>query len=259
MSIFKKHTEAVIGVIIYLILLIVLLLFLGLYKPNPIPPEEGIILDFGGSGSGSQDPGPSNPKSSNSSSQNENSTNLTPNVSNMTQDYEESVSVPSNPNVTESTEQNDNNVQEEEEEAQTVNETVSNLLNTNWNSTSDSDADGSGNGNPGNGGDGDGGSGGGDGEGSGNVAGNGWSLAGRSARSLPAPSVANCDGYVIVEIEVDRTGKVIYARQKPGGCTACDINCVSAAVNSAKKARFNPDAKAKVKQSGTITYNFRPA
>jgi hypothetical protein len=256
MDFLKKHSEAVIGVIVYLILMVILLLFLGLYKPNPIPPEEGIVMDFGGSGGGNPDPGPSNPEPSNTQPQN--NANATPNQSNMTQDFEESVSVPTNPNPTESEEQTDNNVPEEDPQEE-LNETVQNLTNFNFGNTSDSDASGDGSGNPGTGGDGSTpGDGGGTGAGSGNVAGNGWALDGRSAQSLPAPSVANCDGYVIVNIVVNQSGQVISASAKPGGCTACESHCVNKAVSSAKQARFNADSNAKVRQSGTITYNFRP-
>ncbi|MEA1873115.1 MAG: energy transducer TonB [Bacteroidota bacterium] len=256
MDLFKKHSEAVIGVIVYLILVLVLLLFLGLNKPNPIPPEEGIVMDFGGSGGGNPDPGPSNPEPTNT--QSENQANAMPNVSNMTQDFEESVSLPTNPNPTESEEQTDNNVAEEETQEE-INETVQNITNFNFGNTSDSDANGNGSGNPGTGGDGNSsGDGGGTGAGSGNVAGNGWALDGRSAQSLPAPSVANCDGYVTVNIVVNKSGQVISASAKPGGCTACESHCVTKAVTSAKQARFNADPSAKVRQSGSITYNFRP-
>ncbi len=255
MELFKKHSEAVIGVIVYLALMIVLLLFLGLYKPNPIPPEEGIVMDFGGSGGGTPDPGPANPEPVNNQSQNQAS--ATANQSQMTQDYEETVSVPTNPNNTQSDVETENNIPDDPQEE--LNETVQNLTNFNFGNTSNSDAAGDGEGNPGTGGDGStAGNGGGNGSGSGNVAGNGWALDGRSAQSLPAPSVANCDGYVIVNIVVNQSGKVINASAKPGGCTACESECVSKAVASAKQAKFNADPNAKVQQSGTITYNFRP-
>lgn len=261
MDFFKKHIEAIIGVVIFVATIIFLLLYLGLYKPVPIPPEEGIVMDFGGSGNGTPDPGPARitptkPKPQNNSSQ-------SPSVSNMTQDFEESVSVPSNPNNVDTEEQTENNTAEEAEEETVVqeeeNQSTQSVSNFNWGQTSNSNAAGNGSGNPGSGGDGSSaGSGGGSGEGSGNVSGNGWSLGGRSAESLPTPIVTNCDGYVIVIIEVDQTGKVVNAYAKPGGCTACESNCINKAVASAKSARFNSDPSAKVRQTGSITYNFRP-
>ncbi len=253
----KKHKEAIIGVVVYLAIVTVLLLFLGLYKPDQPPPEEGIVLDFGGSGSGNTDQGPSvasNQSSSQSSSSNESQS--TP-ESNMTQDFEEAPELPNYHTTDNSEEQtiNVSNESHEEEEQEEVNDNVQEILNTNWGNMSDSEADGEGSGNPGSGGAGDGG------EfvpGSGNVAGNGWSLAGRAAESIPKPSVANCDGYVIVNIEVDRAGNVVNAHMKPGGCTACENHCISKAVESAEKSRFNADNSAKVRQSGTITFLFKP-
>ncbi len=259
MSYLKKHSEAVVGVLFYLAIVTALLLFLGLYRTFPPPEEEGIVLDFGGSGSGTPDPGPPSPVRQTQASQEPRPVvNATPNPnqSQMTQNFEESVSVPSNPNPTTTEEQTENNTPEEE--TPTVNENVSNVLNTNWGATSNTGTAGTGSGNPGIGNSGSGGSGNGSGSGSGNVAGNGWALAGRSAKSLPKPMVANCDGYVIVVIEVNQQGEVINAYPKPGGCTACEANCVDKAVASARKARFNADKNAKAKQRGTITYNFKP-
>lgn len=255
MELFKKHSEAVIGVIVYLALMIVLLLFLGLYKPNPIPPEEGIVMDFGGSGGGTPNPGPSNPEPVNNQSQSQAS--ATANQSQMTQDYEETVSVPTNPNNTQSDVETENNIPDDPQEEQ--NETVQSVTNFDFGNTSNSDAAGDGQGNPGTGGDGStAGNGGGDGSGSGNVSGNGWALDGRSAQSLPAPSVANCDGRVVVVILVDRNGKVISVSEKPGATTTAGAECVQAALSAARKAQFNADPNAREKQSGTITYNFRP-
>lgn len=254
----KKHKEAIIGVVVYLAIVLALLLFLGLYKPDPPPEEEGIVMDFGGSGSGSTDPGPSK-ASTESATQNNTETESQPTPeSNMTQSHEEAPEMPDYNTTEESEEQNNNVPEEEEEQKEEVNDNVSEIMNTDWGNTSDSDAEGDGAGEPGSGNNGEGGDGGGEGPGSGNVAGNGWSLEGRAAKSIPKPSVANCDGYVIVNIEVDRLGNVVNAYAKPGGCTACDSHCTNKAVESAKKSRFNADKNAKKTQSGTITYRFRP-
>lgn len=261
MSFFEKHRAAVIGVLIYIGIVIALLLFLGLYKQDPPPPEEGIVLDFGGSGSGTPDPGPSQ-QNTESQKESPEETPETPPESNMTQDFEESVAMPdyntTEESETETTETAPEPEEEEEEEQEEVDETVSDIMNTNWGNTSDSDAEGEGAGNPGSGGSGDGGDGDGDGPGSGNVSGNGWSLSGRAAESLPKPAASGCEGYVVVAIEVNRTGKVVNAYAKPGGCTACESECINKAVSSARNARFNADSDADERQSGTITYNFRP-
>lgn len=271
MDFFRKHKEAVLGVLFYLAIMIALLLFLGLYRPEPPPPEEGIVLDFGGSGSGTTDPGKSVAKKNNNNNNNNNKSNNTEEVkssnpeSNMTQDFEEAPEMPDYNTTSEEDNETDKaeepveeQKEEEEEKENEISSSVKDAMNTNWEETSDSEVDGSGKGNPGKGDNGEGGSGDGEGPGSGNIAGNGWSLAGRAAKSIPKPSVANCDGYVIVVIEVNRAGKVVNAYAKPGGCTACDSHCVSNAVKSAEKAKFNSDKSAKKSQSGTITYYFRP-
>lgn len=60
MGYFKEHKKGIIGTIIFHGALIVLLILLGFHTPFPLPGEEGILVNFGTSetGSGSVEPAP---------------------------------------------------------------------------------------------------------------------------------------------------------------------------------------------------------
>lgn len=83
-----------------------------------------------------------------------------------------------------------------------------------------------------------------------------WSLAGRSCKSLPKPSDDFAqEGTVVVAIIVDANGKVVSAKQTTGTTISNDAT-IQLAIKAAYKAEFNftdrPD-----KQFGTITYHFK--
>lgn len=106
------------------------------------------------------------------------------------------------------------------------------------------------------GGDPDGTGGGGSGTGTGHQ-GSGFSLAGRSIiGSLAQPRYGpNKSGRVVVDITVDTQGNVIRAVHRGQGSTTNDSELITAAVEAAKKARFNVVGGDGL-QTGTITYNF---
>ncbi len=91
--------------------------------------------------------------------------------------------------------------------------------------------------------------------------GDGASLAGRSlVGSLPRPDypARNVEGRVIMEVYVNRQGRVERAVFRPNGSTTNDSRLVDAARRAALQARFNDvDETATALQIGTITYNFR--
>ena len=83
-----------------------------------------------------------------------------------------------------------------------------------------------------------------------------WSLAGRSCKSLPAPSNNFAqEGKVVVAIIVDANGKVVSAKATEGTTISNDAT-IQLALKAAYKAEFSftdrPD-----KQFGTITYIFK--
>lgn len=97
----------------------------------------------------------------------------------------------------------------------------------------------------------------GSGSGSGSGTGN-YSLAGRKAIALPTPKFnCNQEGRVVVEISVDRTGKVIAAKAGVRGTTNTAKCLTDVAEKAALQAKFDPSTTASEKQVGTITYNFK--
>lgn len=96
-----------------------------------------------------------------------------------------------------------------------------------------------------------------------NYSGNGgtggsYSLAGRSAVSLPKPQYnSNQQGTVVVRIWVDQQGRVTRAEYEPKGSNTSNGDLVSKAISAARKARFNADRNAQEEQRGTITYIFK--
>ncbi|MEK7719886.1 MAG: hypothetical protein AAB347_09800 [Bacteroidota bacterium] len=84
-----------------------------------------------------------------------------------------------------------------------------------------------------------------------------FNLSGRSARSLPKPAYpGNEGGIVVVEVTVDKLGKVTAVRGGIFGSTSSDPDLVEAATKAARGARFNVDDNAPAFQKGTITYHF---
>lgn len=93
----------------------------------------------------------------------------------------------------------------------------------------------------------------------GNGGGNGsFSLSGRSNITLPKPQYSsNEQGTVVIQIWVNREGKVIRAEYQPKGSNTSNGYLVGQARAAALKARFNADASAPDEQKGTITYIFK--
>ncbi|MBQ9587503.1 MAG: hypothetical protein IJR26_06575 [Bacteroidales bacterium] len=85
-----------------------------------------------------------------------------------------------------------------------------------------------------------------------------WSLGGRSIQSnLPLPTyTSDKNGYVVVRIKVDRTGKVVEVSAPEKGSKGYDRSMVNAAKQAARQAKFNADNGATEYQYGTITYKF---
>ncbi len=88
--------------------------------------------------------------------------------------------------------------------------------------------------------------------------GNSFSLSGRSlVGALPKPAYrSNDEGKVVVEIVVDKYGKVTNARVLSKGTTIQNTALWNVATDAALKARFNENTSAAATQVGTITYYF---
>jgi colicin import membrane protein len=97
----------------------------------------------------------------------------------------------------------------------------------------------------------------GDGSGLGNSGNISYDLSGRGFQSLPKPNYdSQGEGKVVVEVSVDRSGKVIQAIPGYKGSTILDEYFLRVAKEAALKARFDPKSDAREIQKGTITYNF---
>jgi len=84
------------------------------------------------------------------------------------------------------------------------------------------------------------------------------SLDGRTAQSLPKPSYpGNDEGMVVVQVNVDRSGRVTRAEAGVKGSNTVNPELIAAAKKAALEARFNIDPNAPSFQTGTITYRFR--
>jgi len=84
-----------------------------------------------------------------------------------------------------------------------------------------------------------------------------YDLQGRGFQSLPSPKYDyQGEGKVVVEVSVDRTGKVISATPGIKGSTTLDEYLLKVAKDAALEARFDTKTDAPLIQKGTITYNF---
>ena len=84
-----------------------------------------------------------------------------------------------------------------------------------------------------------------------------YELQGRGYQELPPPKYDyQGEGRVVVEVSVDREGKVIQAIPGTKGSTTLDDYLLKVAKEAALKARFVSKPDAPVIQKGTITYNF---
>ncbi len=83
------------------------------------------------------------------------------------------------------------------------------------------------------------------------------SLSGRTPKYLPTPSRHFKEtGTVVVQIDVNKYGKVIKAVAIDRGSTTTDSQLRKMAVEAAKMAIFNANPNAAEMQRGTITYHF---
>jgi len=93
--------------------------------------------------------------------------------------------------------------------------------------------------------------------GDGSGSGKGFGLGGRNRISFKK-IVQSCNevGRVVVQIEVNRSGKVVKAIPGVKGSTNTAACLLGPAKKTALSYRFNPDAKAPTKQIGFIVINF---
>ena len=263
-----KYRNGLIGTILFHGMLLILLLYLAFRTPLPLPEEQGILVDFGNSNTGSgnfeprmSDPAPVQPQPATSRTNQQQEQTLT-------QDIEETVAVPAKPKVqpketpkepTKETPKETPKQTQPVEQPKPVERTVDTRAlypgrgDPASTATNQGAAGGQGNqgvptGAPdvhvyGEGGD---------------AAGNKWALTGRGlVGRLPLPAYNVQDqGVVVVEITVDKDGNVINARPGVKGTTTPNKTLHDAADKAARQAKFtrNPNA---IEQKGTLTYIFK--
>ncbi|HEX2922011.1 MAG TPA: TonB family protein [Bacteroidales bacterium] len=85
-----------------------------------------------------------------------------------------------------------------------------------------------------------------------------YDLQGRGFQKLPTPKYDyQEEGRVVVEVSVDREGKVTQAIPGVKGSTILDEYLLRVAKEAALEARFEASPNAPFTQKGTITYNFK--
>ena len=87
--------------------------------------------------------------------------------------------------------------------------------------------------------------------------GTGYDLGGRGAKSLHRPSDDfSEEGTIVVDIWVDKAGKVVRAEVARKGTTLINSDMRQKAIQAALRSTFAADANAPEEQHGTITYTF---
>jgi TonB family protein len=250
----KNSRKGLIGTVLFHLLLLLLFLFVGMAYPDPPPPEEGITINFGTSDEGMGEEQPENPSetSENIEQENTETTTAASNVAEeqvITQNTTETINV----NASENTTQESETVVEEESTSQNLSEAL-NAFNNNSSSTNANEGE---TGNPGDQGslDGDPNS----PNHNGGPVGKGvtYSLAGRSLMSTPKiDDNSQEQGKVVVDIVVDKTGKVIKATPGGRGSTTTSPLLYKKALEAALKTKFNAKPDLVGDQKGQMTFVF---
>lgn len=243
-------------------LLLFLSLFLGFITPLPLPAEQGILINFGDdeSGIGAVEPRPVEKVEKQPEASQPAAVKPTNEPEQMTQDFEEAPAVQvKKPTPVKPKETTDTKKKPEEKPKEEPKPVVDNRAlwgkNRNAESTkSEGEVAGTGNqGDPA-----------GDENtkirslGTGTGDGVSFSLGDRTSVSVPAPKLdQQKEGKVVVQITVDRTGKVINAVPGVRGSTTLDSYLLDVAKRAALSSKFNSAEDAPAKQVGTITYVFR--
>ncbi len=243
---------------IYSLLFVLFLFVLAFKTPLPLPGEEGMLIDFGDSetGMGAIEPRKVEKVQPQEQVRQQESNPEPVEQTQMTQDFEDApaVNAPKEQKTTPDPKKTEKKEEPKEEKKPQVNQRA--LFGPNRNSTSNSSegvAGGEGNqGDPN-----------GDPESDNHSLGGGlgdgpsYSLAGRSAVNLPTPrNEHQKEGKVVVQVTVDRLGRVTKAIPGVKGSTTLDSQLLALAKAAALNSKFNTKDDAPLYQTGTITYVF---
>ncbi len=248
----KNSRSGIIGTILVHLLLLLLFISFGMPYQDPAPENEGaMMINFGTSDTGSGDEQPTEPESS--AAENINPTENSAAEENvLTQDNVEAVEVNSSPTPQETeptpvAEAEPVVSPELQEILYKANHSTSNPQSTNSQGESEGTGDeGDPNGDP-------------NSNGNSTVGGNGigFDLGGRGKVSFKKPeNPTQEDGKVVVEIWVNRDGKVLRAKTGARGSTTTNPILQKKAEEAAFKAKFKKDENAPFEQKGTMTFVF---
>jgi len=265
----KDNNSALIGTILFHLVLIVCFMFFGLSTPLPLPEEEGVLVDIGyvDEGMGEREPvsSPQTPASPEPSQP-----EATEEEDVVTQSTEETISMPDTESPSPDDEPETELQEEVEETIEHEEEVLEDEIEEEPEPTPDPQAMFPGSderdsedesegeseetgdeGRPEGSIEGEGA------EGEGAGSGVEYSLSGRSSTSLPMPEYTSPEtGRVVVSITVNRQGEIIRASAGARGTTTSNQTLWKVAEEAAKNAKFNVKEDAPEQQTGTITYNF---
>jgi TonB family protein len=258
----REKREGLIGTILFHLILLALFLFYGLTHQVPIP-ETGLTVNFGTSDVGSGDKQPV-AEISETEPQPQPEEEVVPPVDAQpesnpdvaTQDVQDALEVPDSKTPEEieaekAAEAEALKKAEQEEQRKKIAAMTSNLKNKATDSGGGDGPDDQ----PGDKGQTDGGE---DGGYTGGGIGDGnYSLGGRAALTKPKPDY-DCqeEGKVVVDIKVDRNGKVVYASVGKGTTNTADC-LTNKALQAAYLTKWQPKDGAPIQQKGKITYDFQ--
>ncbi len=250
----KNNRTGLIGTIAFHAVLLLIFIFFGMTYQDPPPPRtEGITINFGTSNDGMGDEQPEEITNTNSEATTENSETTTPTETStpevVTQNTTEAVAVNTSENNTQET---------TETQEEVVSNDLNSALNAYNNSQSSSSASNEGEtGNPGDQGSIDGDLNSNNHTGGGNGNGVSYSLGDRSMISTPdIKDNSQEEGKVVVDIVVNKFGKVIRATPGGRGSTTTSSNLYKKAKEAALKTKFNAKSDAVVDQKGQMTFVF---
>jgi len=253
LSLKKNEKHALTGTILFHVILILLLLFSGLNYMEPPPPERGILINFG---TDDQGMGKEQTQSSIKTNQQVVQEEVTEDVASksveqdvLTQNTEDAAAV----NTEESETITEDEVKEETKPSKELSEAVSK-----WKNKSDSKSSSDGV----TGGQGDQGDPSGSLESGSYVGGSGGSgfsfnLSGRRMTNKPViKDVSQDEGKVVVDIIVDKYGKVVRASPGARGSTTTSQILYKIAKEASMSTKFNVNPQAPEQQKGQIVFTF---